>query len=76
MSTKEKLYQIIDDLTDTEAESLLNFAQEHFIPSPRPRSFEDAIDELVGQISEEEAKRVPADLSENLDHYLYGVPRP
>lgn len=39
------------------------------------RSVEDALAELAGSISKEEWKKLPQDLSVNLDHYLYGWPK-
>lgn len=38
----------------------------------------DLVDELraiMSRVPQEELDRVPRDLSENLDHYLYGTPR-
>lgn len=32
-------------------------------------------DEIAASVPEEEWERVPADLSKNLRHYLYGAPR-
>jgi hypothetical protein len=37
------------------------------------RSFLDRIAELVKDVPEDEWKRLPADLSKNVDHYLYGT---
>lgn len=31
--------------------------------------------ELAGQVPKEDWKRLPRDLSYNLDHYIYGVPK-
>ena len=36
---------------------------------------EDVLEELARKIPQEEWKRLPDDLSDNLDHYLYGIPR-
>jgi hypothetical protein len=35
----------------------------------------EVITELMQDIPEEELQRLPPDLSENLDHYLYGTPK-
>jgi hypothetical protein len=37
------------------------------------RSFLDRIAEIVKGVPEDEWKRLPADLSKNVDHYLYGT---
>ncbi|MGC1618138.1 MAG: hypothetical protein WA765_06565 [Candidatus Acidiferrum sp.] len=37
------------------------------------RSFLDRIAERVKDVPEDEWKRLPADLSKNVDHYLYGT---
>lgn len=42
---------------------------------PSARSIEDEIAELVAGVSLEAWNDLPDDLSENLDHYLYGAPK-
>jgi hypothetical protein len=37
------------------------------------RSFLDRIAEMVKSVPEDEQRRLPADLSKNVDHYLYGT---
>ena len=39
------------------------------------RDFQDIILELAKTIPKEELEAFPPDYSENLDHYLYGVPK-
>jgi len=39
------------------------------------RPIEDLLDELAKEIPQEEWDRLPGDLNDNLDHYLYGVPK-
>ncbi|MFB3787383.1 MAG: hypothetical protein ACE15F_13545 [bacterium] len=39
---------------------------------PNARPIEEVIMEIASKIPEEEWKKIPADASENLDHYLYG----
>lgn len=43
--------------------------------TPDSRPFWQRIIELGASIPEEEWKKVPEDLSINLDHYLYGAPK-
>jgi hypothetical protein len=42
---------------------------------PAARPIEDVLSELAGEIPEEDWRRLPSDLTDNLDHYLYGTPR-
>ena len=39
------------------------------------RPIEDLLEELAGEIPQEEWDRLPSDLNDNLDHHLYGVPK-
>jgi hypothetical protein len=39
------------------------------------RPIEEILMEMANEIPEEERKKLPPDLSENLDHYLYGTPK-
>jgi hypothetical protein len=39
------------------------------------KPIEDLLTELAEEIPQEEWKRLPDDLSYNLDHYIYGAPR-
>ena len=38
-------------------------------------SIEDLLEELAGEIPQEEWDKLPSDLNDNLDHYLHGVPK-
>jgi Lon protease-like protein len=40
------------------------------------RPIEDVLAELAGEVPQEDWKRLPPDLTENLDQYLYGTPKP
>lgn len=39
------------------------------------RPIEDILAELAREVPEEEWKKLPADLTDNLDHYIYGTPK-
>lgn len=39
------------------------------------QSFLSMIDEIRAQVPDEEWKKLPTDLSKNIDHYLYGSPK-
>ena len=43
--------------------------------SSDPRDFQDIILEIASNIPQEDLENIPSDLSENLDHYIYGVPK-
>jgi hypothetical protein len=47
--------------------------EEQFDPHARP--IEEIIAEIASEVPPEEWAKVPKDLAENLDHYLYGAPR-
>ena len=51
----------------------LTTAETHYDQSARP--IEDILEELVRKIPQEEWKRLPCDLNDNLDHYLYRIPK-
>ena len=39
------------------------------------RPIEEVLNELAKEVPQDEWDRLPSDLNENLDHYLYGVPK-
>jgi hypothetical protein len=47
--------------------------ERRFDPTARP--IEEIIAEIAGQVPEEEWDRLPPDLSEQHDHYIYGTPK-
>jgi hypothetical protein len=49
--------------------------QSKFPYDPSARPIESILSELTGDISENEWDNLPGNLSENLDHYLYGTPK-
>ncbi len=67
-SPKGKLLRVlqVDELRLTTSET-------HYDKSARP--IEDLLEELAGEIPQEEWDRLPSDLNDHLDHYLYGVPK-
>lgn len=44
-------------------------------PATTRKSIWEELDEIAKQVPEEEWERVPADGSEQHDHYLYGAPK-
>jgi predicted XRE-type DNA-binding protein len=63
--------------------SILNRLNQHVtlsvVPAPVPktdsRPIWEVIDAIVAGVPPEEWDKVPADLAENHDHYLYGTPK-
>ncbi|MGB2624049.1 MAG: hypothetical protein WA857_16305 [Candidatus Acidiferrum sp.] len=41
----------------------------------KPEPIEAVLQSLAGDVPETEWQKLPADLTEDLDHYLYGTPR-
>lgn len=85
MTVREKLHRMIEGMPDTEAEGLLHDLQTHVKSNPEDNEntsptnnlsgFFAFVDQLVREIPEEDLQKLPTDLSENLDHYLYGSPK-
>ncbi|MBC8394343.1 MAG: hypothetical protein H8E17_17460 [Deltaproteobacteria bacterium] len=51
----------------------LTTPETHYDRSARP--IEDLLQELAREVPKEEWEKLPRDLNDNLDHYLYGVPK-
>lgn len=89
MSTKEKLLQEIEQSPDYLIEEVLNFMlflklrlkqrltykSNLETPSIQENSILDMVDEITKDIPQIELEQLPTDLSKNLDHYLYGLPK-
>ena len=43
--------------------------------APVARSIEDELEELARAVPDEEWDKLPADLTDQLDHYIYGTPK-
>jgi len=69
LSPQGKLLRVFE----VESLTLHPVGEEPYDPTARP--IEEILAELASQISEDEWKRLPSDLTDNLDHYLYGWPR-
>jgi hypothetical protein len=89
MSTKEQLLREIEQSSDYLIEEVLNFMlflklrlkqrlthNTHLeTPATQTNSILDMIDEITQDIPQNELDQLPTDLSKNLDHYLYGIPK-
>jgi hypothetical protein len=69
MSPEGKLLRVID-IESLETQPAGEVA---FDKSARP--IEDILEELASEVPQAEWDRLPADLTDNLDHYLYGTPK-
>ena len=61
---------VLDRVRQVEDMQLLPVGEPGYDTSARP--IEDILMELAQEVPEEEWKRLPSDLTDNLDHYLYG----
>lgn len=80
MSVKDRIYEIVEAMPETEALSLLETLENGRMDLPGRNgngqlTFEEKIAEIVRQIPEEEMQKVPADFLDQLDHYIYGTPK-
>ena len=84
MSTREELHHLIDSLPDGEVAEVKEIVQavrqqkrvaEAEAGGAGVRPIEEIAAELAAKVPQEEWDRLPADLSDNLDHYLYGTPK-
>ncbi|MEK7403628.1 MAG: hypothetical protein AAB225_00830 [Acidobacteriota bacterium] len=82
MSGKEELHQLVERLPAGRVETarkvlgdLCGEPPSESNESPVERPIEEILKELAAGIPREEWDRLPADLTDHLDHYLYGTPR-
>jgi hypothetical protein len=85
MGAKEELHQLVDQLpfgrVETAKRVLAELCERPADGSRSPghgaptRPIEEILKELAAEIPQEEWERLPADLTDNLDHYLYGTPK-
>jgi hypothetical protein len=61
-------------MTDVTSLWVLAAGETQYDPTARP--IEAVLAELASELPREEWDRLPADLVDNLDHYLYGTPKP
>jgi hypothetical protein len=78
-----KAYRILNRITENYGGSIMagkwkevvrpTPIRTHFDHSARP--IEDILEEPAQEIPQEKWDKLPGDLNDNLDHYLYGVPK-
>jgi hypothetical protein len=82
VSGKEELHQLVDRLPADQVQAARKILGDlcgepgfgsNQVPPERP--IEDILRELAAGIPQEEWDRLPADLSDHPDHYLYGTPK-
>jgi hypothetical protein len=87
-TAKEQLIQELDQTPDFVVQEVLDFLlfikirlkqrvkeeqTDSSHPSPGLPSFLQFVEEISAQVPREEWKKLPKDLSKNIDHYLYGL---
>lgn len=82
MTGKEELHRLVDRLPPDQIraarkvlDGLCREAGSGSRQPPAERPIEEILQELAAGIPREEWDRLPADLTDHLDHYLYGTPR-
>ncbi len=84
MTVKQQLIQEIEEVPDYLAKEILNFClflkakikdQESQSTENNLPDFLDFIDEITKEVPLNEWEKLPSDLSKNIDHYLYGIPK-
>jgi len=85
MTPREELQQLIASLPEDRIEyagKVLRGLYGHRRPrsgrssgKSAARAIEDIAAELAAEVPAQEWDRLPADLTDNLDHYLYGTPK-
>lgn len=85
MTPREELQELIASLPEDQIEhagKVLRSLRGHRRPrfgrssgKTAARPIEDIAAELAAEVPAQEWDRLPADLTDNLDHYLYGTPK-
>ena len=83
MTVKEELRRKVEELPEDEARRLLHYLQDQKTAegngqsdsASKPVSIGDILEEMGKDVPAEEWDRLPADLTDHLDHYLYGTPK-
>jgi len=75
MAAREELYQLIDKLPDNKLAAAARLLKDLNPPSASSSlgSVESILQKISAELSPDEWKILPDDLSDNLDHYLYGT---
>ena len=71
----ETITDKLEDLSTSQQEEVLDFVEFLLYKQKPQRSIWDKIEERIAQLPEDVIAELPEDASENLDHYLYGVPK-
>jgi len=85
MTPREELQELIASLPEDQIEhagkvlrGLCGHRRPRFgrsLGKSAARAIEDIAAELAAEVPAQEWERLPADLTDNLDHYLYGTPK-
>ena len=85
MTDREALHRLIERLPDSELARARNILEEaspasdSALPEPTGTDFASLhrmAEEVYANVPQEEWDRLPDDLVEHVDHYIYGLPKP
>lgn len=68
----EKIVEKIKVLSAEQQEKVLEFVETLDVPK---KTIWDKLDERLKNVPPEEFAEIPADASQNINHYLYGAPK-
>ncbi|NJL19950.1 MAG: hypothetical protein HC895_02630 [Leptolyngbyaceae cyanobacterium SM1_3_5] len=91
MTAKEQLLEELAQVPDFLAQEVLDFLlfikiklrqrvseaqSSEDLQAISSQSFLEFVNEMNSQVPSEEWAKLPSDLAQNIDHYLYGAPKP
>ncbi len=71
----ETIMDKLKELSASQQEEVLEFVEFLLYRQKPQQTIWDKIEERISQLPEDVITELPEDASENLDHYLYGVPK-
>jgi hypothetical protein len=75
MSAREEVHLLIDELPEESLDQARSLLEGLRPPSNDKPRYLALAERLAASIPIEERKQVPADLTSQLDHYIYGTPK-
>jgi len=72
---RQDIIQQVKMLPDAQLRDVLQFVKSRNDTARSPRSIEEKIEERLADVPQEALDELPADGSENVDHYVYGGPK-
>ena len=75
MSVREEMHLLIDELPEESLDRARSLLEELRPPSTGKPHYLVVAEEIANHAPEEELRKIPSDLTSQLDHYLYGTPK-